>query len=468
VASNFTELCCRSGGSNLNAGSRTGSSTEPGTAADLTYAAGGWVNATNVFTPASGDPVADGVAVGDFAALDTGGTEAAWIARVTARTSTTITLSATVAIGTKPANGTYTLRIGGAWAGPSGTITFPFNIFTAALVKNVSGAWPRINCKDNQTYSMTAAITYAGTLTTIRGYTNTYEDSGRATFDGGATGAAYVLFTVSGVSCALENMIFRNNGDSGNAAGVLFSGARGHIQNCVFHDFRGFGLSATGGIGIYECEVYACNGSNTASQGGFNCASSQFVRCISHDNVGSNSSGFVSTLGGIWFNCIADTNGASGFSSSGNVHMLAVACDAYNNVSHGINAQNGGAAHIESCNLLKNGTGGTGFGINGSSNLSGGGILSCGFGSGTQANASGATNAVVTLVETGTVTYAADVTPWVDPTTGDFRINLAAAENTGRGNFTETAASYSGTVGYPDIGAAIHQAASGGNIIMGS
>ena len=37
---------------------------------------------------------------------------------------------------------------------------------------------------------------------------------------------------------------------------------------------------------------------------------------------------------------------------------------------------------------------------------------------------------------------------------GDFRINLTAAKGTGRGTYMQTAASYTGTVGYPDVGAA--------------
>jgi hypothetical protein len=61
-----------------------------------------------------------------------------------------------------------------------------------------------------------------------------------------------------------------------------------------------------------------------------------------------------------------------------------------------------------------------------------------------------ATDAVIS----GNVTYANDVTPWTDPANGDFRISLAAAKGAGRGTYTQTAASYAGTVGYPDIGAA--------------
>lgn len=67
--SSFTEFCCRSGGSNLNAGTRTGNTTVPGTSANFTYASGSWVSGTGVFTVASGNPQSDGVAVGDFVSV---------------------------------------------------------------------------------------------------------------------------------------------------------------------------------------------------------------------------------------------------------------------------------------------------------------------------------------------------------------------------------------------------------------
>jgi len=79
------------------------------------------------------------------------------------------------------------------------------------------------------------------------------------------------------------------------------------------------------------------------------------------------------------------------------------------------------------------------------------------FGAGTQANTSGDVNPGGNVVQVNSAFYASNVTPWVDPANGDFRINLAAAKDAGRGNFTQTAASYAGTVGYPDIGAAQHQ-----------
>jgi hypothetical protein len=87
-------------------------------------------------------------------------------------------------------------------------------------------------------------------------------------------------------------------------------------------------------------------------------------------------------------------------------------------------------------------------------------IYNVGYGSGTQAN--GSADAIANLTQSGTVTYASGVTPWSAPTTGDFRINLAAANWAGRASFTESDGSVSGTVGYPDIGAAQSKTGPGG------
>ncbi len=111
------------------------------------------------------------------------------------------------------------------------------------------------------------------------------------------------------------------------------------------------------------------------------------------------------------------------------------------------------AVYIENCNLVKNG----GYGINLSTTGSKiGYILNCGFGSGTQVNTSGQTNSLGSVEVSGSVTYAANVTPWNAPTTGDFRIILPQAQYAGRGAFTQTDGTNTGTVAYPDIGAAQH------------
>lgn len=464
----FTEFCCRSGGSNLNAGTRTGSSTEPGVAADLTYASGSWVAATGVFTVASGNPASDGVAVGDFASVYAdGSTVTGFVGRVTARDATTITVSLSAMWGAAPSNGSNnrTLKIGGAWQGPNGSSGFPWTIFTSGNLTNSSSDNTRVNFKNDQTYSITAVITGisagAQNFTYFQGYTATYGDGGRATIDGGTSGAAYKLLNVNYNYCLHADFIFQNNGASSSDDLVFTAtsnGAGNTFFRCVFKGSRGNGLNLNEVGSAVECEAYGNNLSNSGSLAGFNTGGNHgscYIRCIAHDNTGSNTSGFNTTSFTTFIDCIADTNGKVGFTSAnGNNGIWIKNCDAYNNGSHGIQfGLNSRPAVLENCNLVKNG----GYGISGTNGRSPVLILNCGFGSGTQANTSGTVNLVNgSSIQSGTVTYAADVTPWVDPANGDFRINLAAAKGAGRGAFTETATSYSGTVGYPDIGAAQH------------
>ena len=467
----FTEFCCRSGGSNLNAGTRLGDSTEPGTSASLTYASGSWVSATGVFTVASGDPVADGVAVGDFASVYADGASVTTlVGRVTARTTTTITVSTTARSGTTT-DGTSnrTLRIGGAWAGPSGSSAFPFNFITNACT-NSSGHRVRVNFKNDATYSVTAAMTHANAgPMQFEGYSSAYGDGGRATVDGGTSGAAYVVLTVSAANCKLCNFQFQNNGASSSSSLLTSSGDGNSILRCVFTGSRGNGLSVSATndpCEVIECEAYGNNLSNTASLGGFSSSlNGNFVRCISHDNTGSNTAGFVGTNSRsvTFFHCVADTNGGIGFRGISGLTMLS--CDAYNNGSHGASCEANGI-YVENSNFCTNG----GLGISISTG-SIGTVINNGFGSGTAANASGQITSSATLAvdNLNSVTYASNVTPWTDPANGDFRINLAAARNAGRGAFLQTAASYAGTVGYPDIGAAQSQATgSGGGSLINS
>ena len=122
---NFSEFYCTSGGSNLNAGSTTDN------AAIYTSTNGAWSTVTNNFTPADGiNPTASGISAGMFASvfLDAA-TVAVYITRITFVTDAVnglITLSSSVIYGTAPttaANG-ITIKVGGAWLGPSGATTF--------------------------------------------------------------------------------------------------------------------------------------------------------------------------------------------------------------------------------------------------------------------------------------------------------------------------------------------------------
>ena len=403
---------------------------------------------TRVFTLASGNPVSDGVAIGDRVSVYPDGTtpNGVYYGKVSARDATTITVSSTGDFGTSPANGSSntTLRVGGAWKGPNGTSIFPFNIITDDTGTNDF----RINLKNDQTYTVSVSIS-APTMGNIKvqGYTTSYNDLGRATIDGGSSGASYSLYTGSGNNHKISDIIFQNNGSTGSATLVDCVGAQWSAERCVFKNSCGAG--ATFSNMCLECELFNNNLNNTSSLAGF-FACGQLINCISHDNAGSNSAGF---LGGLCYRCISDTNGGHGFYGSS-----VIGCDAYNNGGDGYNTSIlsatgfGACFYIENSNAIKNG----GWGFNLIAQTLGI-IAECRYGAGTQANTSGGLQISATAgYETvGAVSaYTSDVAPWADPANGDFRITLPAAIGAGRGAYTQIAPGYSGTISYPDIGAA--------------
>lgn len=466
----FTEFCARSGGSNLNAGTRTGNSTEPGTTADFTYASGSWVAATGVFTVASGNPSSDGVAVGDFVSVYAdGATQTGFIGRVTARTTTTITVSLTAKSGTAPVDGTNnrTLKVGGAWLGPNGANQFPF-AFAASAMLNTSSDPVRVNLKNDATYSISAAINHSlvGPIS-FEGYSNTYGDGGKFIID--ANDGAFNIVTLATSLQGISSFIIQNNFSSSGWVGLTLTGSGTWAERGVVKDVGGVGVSATAANNrVEEVETYDCNKSNTVGRGNFQINGGTFKRCIAHDSTTANSVGFFFTTfstAATLIECIADTIAGDGARTDVNTGWAVINlqnCNFYKNGGDGLDIAYTDTATVtvENCNFLQNG----GWGINGSGvGKHVGRVTNCGFGSGTQANTSGTTTGLKGIVESGTVNYAANVTPWADPDNGDYRITLAAAQGTGRGTFTQTAPSYTGTVGYPPIGAAPPQSAGGGS-----
>ncbi|MBK3666173.1 hypothetical protein JJE66_33750 [Bradyrhizobium diazoefficiens] len=474
----YTEFFCVSGGSNMNGG-HINANTEPSTTPVYSATNGAWSTVTNKFTPTSGNPSLT-VKVGDFAhVFADGSTTPTYIGRVTAVSATDITISSTLKAGTAPTTAAtgISINVGGAWAGPSGSVAFPFAFATATL-QDGSNNRPRINFKNNQTYSITAAITHnvAGPIK-WQGYTTTAGDGGQATIDGGTLGASYVLLSISNVAQNyIEDFIFQNNGATGSAS--LFATTVGGnsfatYRRLVFAHSRGHGMDLSGGGGaacrVIECEAYDCNQSNTANLAGFasTAGATVFVRCISHDNTGgANAHGWVSR-GAVLYHCISESNTGAGLkcTSNGAIEIL-VNCDFYNNTLDGYLVASGGgvtSVYAENCNFVKNG----GYGLNlVDPSIGFYQLINNGFGAGTQVNTNGQTN-ITTGTDVaeviGSVTYANDVTPWVDPANGDFRINLAAAKAAGRGAFTQTAASYTGALAYLDIGSNQHQDTGGGS-----
>ncbi len=463
----FTEFCCRSGGSNLNAGTVSGSSAEPATAAVYSHTNADWNASTGVYTPASGDPSAS-VNVGDFASiyLDAA-TSTPFVGRVTAVDSTTITVSLTAKSGTAPTTGATgrSIRVGGAWQGPNGSSGFPMTLVQSTMT-NASSHMPRINFKNDQTYSITATITHSNSGPAMfQGYASSYGDGARATLDGaGASPNSILLWNQTGNRIMTADWILQNNGGATSTqhAGLSVGGTGGQVYRVVARNIRASGFICGQSSVIHECEAYSCNLSDTANRGGFETnasGTSTFVRCFSHDN---NRHGFIfgfSTVGAeAVYNCVAESNSEDGFSIAGQISgsiSLFIGCDSWNNGRDGMRIA-GSNAHfilIESSNFVKSG----GWGINRTaSGVNAGLVLNCGFGSWTQGNALGNINNLPDFEQVGVFSYGADVTPWIDPANGDFRIVLDAAKHAGRGGFTQTQTSYGGTIGYPDVGAARH------------
>ena len=463
----FTEFFCHpTNGSNLNAGSTEGS--------PLTYAAGSWVASTGVFTVASGNPVTDGVAVGHFASVfATGATVGVFVGRVTARTSTTVTVSLSAKAGTAPIDGTGTreLRVGGPWKGPNALEDFPFG-FMARALNDGTNLTPRVNFwgpsggATTPVYSITGAISHVTSDTdplVFQGYNTTPGDGGAAIIDGTIVGASYVMLTLGSSSNRriwLEDFVFQNNGSTGSATALVLASTMGGIRRVHVKNSRGIGIdcSAIGGM-VIECYASNCNTSLTADLPAYQVMShSRWIRCAAASN---GSHGFGTGTGGtanpVLYGCIAVNNGGAGFSfratsGTGGVKVLLVNCDFSDNTSDGLRIQAttlGGAIFADNCNFIKNG----GWGINQVDALYG--ILSvmhCGFGSGAYANVSGQINAANSLLlEEGTVTYTSSPYKETGSALSNRLIVSAEAVNAGYRQFSPSGHS---TVAYPDIGAA--------------
>jgi len=458
----YNEFYCTAGGSNLNAGSDTNNS------AKFTSTNGGWSTTTKVFTPSDGtNPVAAGVQPGDWASIYVDGASVAvYVALVIAvqnQANGTITTDATHASGSAPSTlgTTRTIKVGGAWRGPNGSQTWPFSIAMGASLNDANGNWPRINLKNDQTYSISVGLGPSGVNTVIQGYSSVPGDGGRATIDAG--GANIDIVTPNSTSMIFADLIIQNNG-TGTGHGLTTGSGLMILYRVVVNNVRGNGINIGAvSCSAIECETYACNQSNTSGGAGMVMnAGNVVIACISHDNTGTNSDGFNVISGNnphYFLFCISAKNGRHGYSAAPGVNAslnIMMFCDAYGNGGDGLkNLNTTGASSIwliRNCNFIAN----TGFGIN--SSLTTGKWLglvdNCGFGVGTAYNRLGKTFNTESLVFSGTIDYPNNQVPYLDPVNGKFDIVLAQAINAGRGAFTETAASYGPTNSYPPIGGA--------------
>lgn len=461
----FRELCCRSGGSNLNAGTKAGDSVVPGVTADYATTNGNW-NGTSVFTPTDGSTPASTINPGDFVSvfLDgaTVGVYIAQVASVAVGINGAITLSTTVKAGTPPASGATgrSLRCGGALKGPNGAEDFPVDLATLHTLGVVASQGLRINFMNDATYSITAVIAPSSPAAGVflSGFSSAYGDDGLATIDGGTAGASYQLLNNT-VAWWVTNFILQNNGATGNAHGC----GTGFFRRVCVNSVRGCGWLSPSGL--EECEGYACNQSNTVNFGAVQLGTINLVRCIFHDNPGSNNSGIVvagSTAAPTFIQTIFDTNQVHIRIPNNGGQLNMIGCDFYNSASHSLIVTRNAAfmLNIDNSNFVLSG----GYFID-ASGMTGnlhGHLINCGFGSGTKGATSGQYTGLQSVRDIDPLTYDADVTPWADPDNGDFQIVLPAAKASGRGSFLQTAAGYAGAIGYPARGAAQPQASGGG------
>jgi hypothetical protein len=463
----FTEFYVQNNGSNLNSGSDTNA------LAKYTSVNGNWNLTTLIFTPTDGsNPVSAGVAVGDFGSvyLDAAA-NTLYVARVTNVVNAVngaITFSNVVTTSGGPTTGTTgrSVKIGGAWKGMGGTVTFPFSLTNLGNLKNVAGDGMRVLIKNDQVYTMGAITITVGTVepVMIKGYTTTTEDDGRAVIV--QNGANLLWNHQTDGAGIVSNIEFKCTFASGTQA-LVATGSSHTYYRCVFHGSRGNACSNGIRVTFVECEWYDNNKSNTIGAGCVQCDIDVFfIRCYFHDSTGANSHGLI--VGGAGrcipqvINCVFDSLSGSGILATGGATtpagMRVINCDFYNMGVSGINFLTGSSLHlyVENSNFIKNAQYGIDAGSIAGATVFLGRLMNNGYGSGTMANGLGDTRSLYSVQETGKVVYAANQTPWGNPTSGDFNIVLAAAISAGRGAFLQTDPTLTtpNTLGYADIGAA--------------
>ena len=437
MANGVTEFCCRSGGSNLNAGTLRGDSTEPGTSASFTYASGDWDAGTGVFTPASGDPSSDGVAVGDYVSVYAdGSTVTGFIGQVSAVSSTTITVDlADHYAGTAPSTSTSndrTLKVGGAWQGPNGTEGFPLD-FVGDLAADGTDTSIRVNLKNDQTYAITAAIS-AGTdnYRIFQGYTTSYKDGGEAEIQGPATGTSFILLNMQNTNSSGNwwiDLLFNQNGDAAGADwGAQFScgNQRNGIYRCRFTNMYRDGLL----VNDSDTILIDVESSDNGRYGIHNSAGDNVkaYNCYIHDNA---SVGWYTASSqnrySIMVGCIFAGNGSHGAALAQDSGSHLFNCTFYKNTGDGlVIRQLTSGAVIQDCAFFDNG----GYGIDWET--SGDGAINIlrhnAYGSGTQANTLGKyRSGANSLININDIDETADFNPWTDPDNGDYTLKSSSS-----------------------------------------
>lgn len=484
----YTEFYCQTTGSNLNAGSGT---TD---AAAFTYASGTWVAATGVFTVASGNPSGDGVAVGDFASVYAdGATVTVFVGRVTARDTTTITVSLTAKSGTAPVDGTAnrTLKIGGAWAGPNGASMFPWGFVQSTMTDSAADV-TRVNVKTG-TYTISAGVTHTNVGPIVfEGYTTNPGDGTTTMSLPLITGTGYPtvntpynILQYSGATDIQTRYIeFANNGydSTTNAGGPDMVSSVSSSTNNVYYRCRfrnswrnGLRIAAAGGL-VVECEGVGCNIDGASAFAVFQADNaSTWIRCWGHHTYSQSGPldygdsvvfRFVSSSTNrvVYDSCVASNFGGYGFIAGSNNHCVVIrnCVAAFGNragAQFSSNANETSSVLIENSIFYGNDT----YGIQYRNATWAATVVNCAFGDNTTADFQ---NGIADRIS-GTINLSGD--PFVDSANGNFGLNStagagAACRNAGIGTFLGgSAADWQGSsysakpTGFPDVNAAQHQ-----------
>jgi len=193
-----------------------------------------------------------------------GSTAAVYIGRISAVTSTTITIDATNNAGSAPTDGTgdRTVKIGGAFDHPSR----PLTLANRGRLYPASGNHrTRFNVKAG-TYSVASVITLSSTGDDnssrsfhLRGYTTTPGDGGRFRLEGSSSGAAYTLLDLNSRAVIISDFEIGINGSTGSAA-LITNGVRSALINGKIGPSRSHGHEGPDGINAIRCLFFDCLG----------------------------------------------------------------------------------------------------------------------------------------------------------------------------------------------------------------
>lgn len=260
--------------SNMNGGSSSGAPL-------LSFTNGNWNSSTRVFTATGATLTSD--MIGHYANVYAdGSTTPAYLARVAAidNTTKTVTLDATAKYGSAPSTSTTarTIKIGGVWAGMSGTTTFPFSMTNSfAACTNANGDVVRINIKGGTTYATTTQISNAFNYgVVVEGYESTVGDLGLAKIE-------YTGSSASGTVLHLQNStnscvyIIKSlwismvaTGSPTSTMGIRDQAASGSvlIENCRIENIPNYGIYASSGTNGSTCTIRGCEFIGNGSAGG--------------------------------------------------------------------------------------------------------------------------------------------------------------------------------------------------------